>query len=484
MPWLSHNRERRATGHEKSESLIGSLATMLRDRPFDHVRPHLAKLLGRELALVAIPAALLLLAVCYAAYRLVDPLPPRKLVIAAGTPETSYRFYAQRYRDLLAREGIELEIRFSEGAFENLALLRDRASGVSAGFVTSGVTPLSDAKTLVALGGAFYTPLWIFYHSNEPLAHLSQLRGKRVSIGTPGGTVKQFVMEILAASGALVPSTTVVELAGARALEALVAGEIDVMLFPGTLEGDVVARALASPEIQIMNVEQADAISRKAPAFTHVVLSRGLIDLGNNRPAEDIHMLATVNSVIVRGDLHPALQYLLLKTMKEVHSAPGSFNRFGEFPAPHPQDPPLSPTAQRFYRSGPPLLHQYMSFWLAVLLDHAIFISVPIVAALIPILGLAPAMYRWLNRRPIWRWYEVAARLEHDIDADPDGERLDQHRARLLEVERSLRMLKVPVSFASEVYALRQHLRLVREKLGGKQAQLRTSAAAGEPRTK
>jgi hypothetical protein len=125
-----------------------------------------------------------------------------------------------------------------------------------------------------------------------------------------------------------------------------------------------------------------------------------------------------------------------------------------------------------------------MSFWLAVLLDHAIFISVPIVAALIPILGLAPATYRWLNRRPIWRWYEAAASLEHDIDADPDGERLDRHRARLLEVERSLRMLKVPVSFASEVYALRQHLRLVREKLGGKQAQLRTSAAAGEPRTK
>src|SRR5262249_18576775 len=153
----------------------------------------------------------------YAALWAVDPLPPKRLVMAAGTPETSYQFYAQRYRDLLAREGVELEIRFSEGAFDNLALLRDRASAVSAGFVTSGVTPLSDAKTLVSLGGAYYTPLWIFYRANETLTQFSQLRGKRVSIGTPGGTVKQFVMEILGASGALAPATTIVELAGARA---------------------------------------------------------------------------------------------------------------------------------------------------------------------------------------------------------------------------------------------------------------------------
>jgi TRAP-type uncharacterized transport system substrate-binding protein len=442
---------------------------LLGDPPPRRLRPRLANALGREFALVAIPSALLLLAVFYAAYRVVDPLPPRKLVMAAGTQETSYRYFAQRYRSLLARDGIELEIRFSEGAFENLALLRDRASGVSAGFTTSGVTPLSDAKTLVALGGAYYTPLWIFYRSNETLARFSQLQGKRVSIGTPGGTVKQLVNEILAASGAL-PSTTVVELAGARALDALVAGEIDAMLFPGTFDGDVVRRALASPEIRIMNVEQAEAIARKVPAFTHVVLPRGLIDLGNNKPAGDVHMLATVNSVLVRSDLHPALQYLLLKAMKEVHSPPGPFNRYGEFPAPHPQDPPLSPTAERFYRSGPPLLHQYMSFWLAVLLDHAIFILVPIVATLIPILGFAPAIYRWLNRRPIWRWYETVARLEHDIDADAGGERVDQHCARLVEIERGVRMLKVSVAFASEVYELRQHLRLLRDKLAGEQA--------------
>jgi uncharacterized protein len=123
-----------------------------------------------------------------------------------------------------------------------------------------------------------------------------------------------------------------------------------------------------------------------------------------------------------------------------------------------------------------------MSFWLAVLLDHAIFILVPIIAALIPILGFAPAVYRWLNRRPIRRWYEAVARLERDIDTDRAGERADQHRARLAEIERGVRMLKVPVSFASEVHGLRQHLRLLRDTQSGGGRPSRGPPAADEPK--
>jgi hypothetical protein len=48
-----------------------------------------------------------------------------------------------------------------------------------------------------------------------------------------------------------------------------------------------------------------------------------------------------------------ALQYLLLGAMREVHSAPGPFNRLGEFPAEQPNDLPFSATAEAFYRSGP-----------------------------------------------------------------------------------------------------------------------------------
>jgi TRAP transporter TAXI family solute receptor len=420
---------------------------------------------GRALALVAVPSALIVAGVFYSAYRIVDPLPPARFAISAGTPGSSYWGYAQRYRAILARDGVDLEVRTSEGAAENLAALRDKSSGVAAALATSGVAPAADAKDLAALGAVYQTPLWIFYRSPDTLTRFSELAGKRVAIGTPGGTVKQFATDVLAASGALKPSTTLVELTLARALDALNAGEVDAILMPGTLDTEVVQRALAAPGLRLMNLEQADAISKIVPTFSHVVVPRGLLDLGKDRPGEDIHLLATANSVIVRNDLHPALQYLLLKAMKEVHSPPGPFQRFAEFPAQHPQDLPLSPTAARFYRSGPPLVHEYATFWVAVLLDRAIFVLGPVVAVLIPIMGFAPALYRWLNRRRIWRWYRSLAELESEIAADPRGERAHDHDARLREIDANLRRLNVPPSFANELYGLKQHVQLIHDQL-------------------
>jgi hypothetical protein len=67
------------------------------------------------------------------------------------------------------------------------------------------------------------------------------------------------------------------------------------------------------------------------------VLWRGLVDLGHDIPGTDVNLLASRNRLLVRKELHPALQYLLLGAMREVHSAPGPFNRLGEFPAEQPK---------------------------------------------------------------------------------------------------------------------------------------------------
>jgi hypothetical protein len=82
-----------------------------------------------------------------------------------------------------------------------------------------------------------------------------------------------------------------------------------------------------------------------------VVLWQGLVDLTATRdiPDADVNLLASGNSLLVRKDLHPALQYLLLEAIREVHSAPGPFNRLGEFPSEQPNDLPLkSETLHRF----------------------------------------------------------------------------------------------------------------------------------------
>ena len=94
----------------------------------------------RKPSVIVLPWAAFVLAVLYIAYRLVDPLPPRHLAIAAGAAGSGYDNFARQYALILARHGVELEVRNSAGAVENLDLLRDTASGVQAALATFGVT--------------------------------------------------------------------------------------------------------------------------------------------------------------------------------------------------------------------------------------------------------------------------------------------------------------------------------------------------------
>src|SRR5437764_7896507 len=149
-----------------------------------------------------------------------------------------------------------------------------------------------------------------------------------------------------------------------------IAGEIDVALYPQLDASGPLQGALTLPGIRLMSVAQAEAIAKTVPGLKHLVLSRGLISLSHDIPDSNIDLLASRNRVLVRKDLHPALQYLLLEAVREVHWRPGPFNRLGEFPAEQPNDLILSPTAEAFYRSGASFWQRYTSFWLTSLLDR------------------------------------------------------------------------------------------------------------------
>jgi len=147
-----------------------------------------------------------------------------------------------------------------------------------------------------------------------------------------------------------------------------------------------------------MSVAQAEAIAKTVPGLKHVVLSRGLIDLPSDVPDSDVDLLASESRLLVRKELHPALQYLLLEAMREVHSPPGPLNRLGEFPAEQPYDLPLSATAEAFYHSGPLFWQRYTSFWVGSLVNRIVFFVLPMVAAIIPVFGLALSVYRWWSQ--------------------------------------------------------------------------------------
>ena len=93
--------------------------------------------LSKPLVIVLASATMVLVGL-YIIYRLVDPLPPHRLVIAAGIAGTTYDDFARQYARILARHGVALEVRNYAGAVEHFDLLRDSASGVQAAITTFG----------------------------------------------------------------------------------------------------------------------------------------------------------------------------------------------------------------------------------------------------------------------------------------------------------------------------------------------------------
>ena len=411
---------------------------------------------------ITIALAAVVVTALYVAYRLVDPLPPRRFVIAAGAAGSGYDNFARQYARILARHGVELEIRNFAGAVENLDRLRDPASGVQAALTTFGVTQPADADTFYSLGGIFDAAIFIFYRNAEPITLFTQFRGKRLSIGMPGTALRLLMLEVLKATDALDASTQLLDPDYTQAIDELIAGEIDVVIVPQQ-DLDRVQYTLGAPGIRLMSVAQAEAIAKTVPGLKHVVLWRGLLDLSRDIPNSDVDMLASRNRLLVRKDLHPALQYLLLEAMREVHWPAGPFNRLGEFPAEQPNDLPLSPTAEAFYRSGPTFWQRYTSFWLSSLLNRIAFFVIPVLVTLIPLIGFAPRIYRWLYVRRIDQLHRALGNLERELAQSADMSRSAEYQEQIAEIESDVRLLRVARAFEVDLQRLRAHLRMVQE---------------------
>jgi TRAP transporter TAXI family solute receptor len=410
------------------------------------------------------------------AYQFVEPAPPNRIVITTGGESGAYYQFARRYATILARNGITLEVRASAGSLQNIERLK--ADEAQVAFVQGGVVPpkedpdAADDSGLLSLGSLFYEPVWVFYRGDtgkgRDLTRLTELRGKRIGIGQEGSGVRQLAQQLLDANE--IPlDKRLVPVAGLDAAEALQQGRIDAAFIIAAESAPVVQVLIRSPGIKLMSFAQDRAYQRRFPFLTKLTFPQGVADLVRDFPPEDIKVLAPTANLIIRDDLHPALQTLLLQAVSEVHGKSGFFQDAGEFPSYMDQMLPLSPEAARYFKSGASFLQRYLPFWLAVLVDRLIVLLVPIFVLLIPLLKVAPAIYTWRVRSKVFRCYGELKFLEEDLKHHFDAARLADYRARLDALDEEASQLHVPLGFADLTYTLREHVNLVRHILEKKE---------------
>jgi TRAP-type uncharacterized transport system substrate-binding protein len=407
----------------------------------------------------------------------VSPAPPRSIAMSTGMADGAYHQFGVQYRKILRDNGIELELRPSSGAVENLRRLEEGA--VSAAFVQGGLgvlardpNALPDSTPLRSLATVAFEPVWIFTQSVDVSKGLDALAGKRIAVGVAGSGNFRVAAQLLALYGVVANGgdagggTQFVEeggLTGARMLER---HEIDAVIIIAAAEAPAVRALLANPANRLASLEHVQGIARRFPYFRPVSLKRGSVDPRRDLPPRDIELLATTANLVVRDELHPALAYLLLEAARQVHKVPSLVNRPDEFPTPTATDFPLADEAERYFRSGRPFLQNVLPFWLANLVQRLVLLLLPVVAILFPLANLLPRLVEWRRQARLNRRYGELKFYEADLASRHlSAEQRREARVQLDTIESEIVQSRFPIEFADRVYTLRQHLDYVRTQL-------------------
>jgi TRAP-type uncharacterized transport system substrate-binding protein len=396
------------------------------------------------------------------------------LVITSGGAGRPYHKLALRYKDFLERNGVNVQVRTSEGSIKNLEQLRDPASGVKAALIQGGITTQAKAAGLLSMGRVLTEPVWVYVNcaDAQKIQSLEDLRGKRLLVGGEGSGTRYLARQLLADYGVDDRNSYWLQKDAKQFLEKS----------PGEPAADagflVVAADLRDPDPTnpqdikqlargkcLLNMADAEGMVQRFPFLHKVVLHRGAFDLKDTLPRDDIALVATKAALVVRQDLDSALQNLLAQAVAEVQSSPGDDAKF--FPllsSSLAEDDPeftLSSEARRVYRAEQTFFQRLLPFWIATFLDDVILyvLALPFITIVVQLFRVVPFMRDFIIRRRRDGVHAALNELNSRLGAAASAPQIEEIAAELARIEAQVNAMALPAPVRFE---LKRHVDLVR----------------------
>jgi uncharacterized protein len=426
-----------------------------------------------------------------------------KIVMATGNPQ--YHDLASTYQADLQANGVSLQLRNTHEGFATLQALVNDASGINAGFVKGGLVGslqgrLASAKAKdwrasqigkwLSIGRLFYEPIWVFTRGDLPIQSLNALQHKRILVGLRDGGTRRIATQLLAANGINARNATLIEETIAPDGEQLKGGTADAAFIIVSADSEIIQRLLHVPDIRLMNfAPEVEAYTNRYPALTKLILREGAVEFNPLLPTADVTLLATTTALVVRSDMPPALVSLL--THAVIHNPKSGFDRSGdpilfykagEFPSPHDPEFKMSNDALLVYTTGelPLLLRVLAPFnkrmgvpfaltaFASAYAAQTILVLIPLLAVALPLINALPKLYVWSVRRRLLYWYRQLTALERSLDGPDAASHVRARQADLERIDTAVSRIRIPVTFADQLYDLRGHIDLVRQRLAAR----------------
>ncbi|MES2364073.1 MAG: TAXI family TRAP transporter solute-binding subunit [Pseudomonadota bacterium] len=389
-------------------------------------------------------------------------LPPAKAVIAAGSPQGSYSRLAQRYAEQLERIGVNVEIVYSDAQKGSLEQLMDARNAASIGFA-HGI--YANARTPVqALAVVGQEPVWVF--SGGP-ASLAQAKGARVAAGASSSSSFMAAKIMLEHAGVHPADVRFDPAVGVAAAEALIDGRIDMVILAAGEDSQAVQLLMRQGSIQLLGTEHAGALVAQEPHLQALLLPQGAIELRGDIPPRDLTLMSLQTHLLVRPEVHPALQRALLDAAVAIHEVPSFLQRHGQFPSFRGSDFPLSPTARAYSLGARPWMETLLPYGTAQQVELLLYAVIPILAIALVLLAWIPRLFDWRISAALNHFYGDVKFLETEMDSVVTEQPMALRRLleRLDNIERQVVALDLPDEFSERWYTLREHLAAAQDRL-------------------
>ena len=340
------------------------------------------------------PVTIPLLILIAAAFVYLTPSLRGQSYLAIGQGGNLYEQMGAAYATYFSKHDLNLKVVNTSGLDSGLVQLDSDASQINASFVTSGTATAQDYPHLVSLGTVEAAPLWLFYRGEtiNPDDPFEYFKHRKIAVGADGTATQRLFTTLMELNNkGTGDQSNFLRLSHSEAANRLRNGDIEAMFIVDGYRSPTIQALLNDPDLKLMNFPLAEAYVRKLPYLKKVTVPKASIDVDNIRPAQDITLLATSVNLLVEKDTHPATQWAFLMATQDLNlKSERFFASAGPYPAYEDKSFPLSPVAERFYKSGVPTLFEYLPLWLGALIDN---VWVMQLAALLVALAISKKLF-------------------------------------------------------------------------------------------
>lgn len=284
-----------------------------------------------------------------------------ELVLASGSQTGEYYAFSEAFAEVVEQNypQIRIEVVATEGSADNMGRLRDNDAQLA---LVQSDTPVE--RPVRAIARLFPEMFHLLVRKDANIQTVADLRNQQIALMPAGSGSYALFWPLVNHYGLTADDLQVAPQPPEIAYEALLAGEANALFRVMTLGNPSMKAVLQNEAIQLLAIDQVEALQLSLPYLEAQTIPKGTYDGGRPLPAQDLSVVAVNALLVIHEQLPDEVAHALTDTLythrNELVSRypraalirlPNSGNDLGL---------PLHPGAQAFYdRDEPEFIVEY-----------------------------------------------------------------------------------------------------------------------------